>query len=96
MPALGLDNGEIMTEGPVIVQMIADQATGKSPAPANGSPERYRLLEWLNFITSELHKNFSPLFNPAIPDDVKTFFKRPYHAGKFKYAELEASGPRTI
>src|SRR3981081_1394280 len=62
VPALGLDNGEIMTEGPVIVQMIADQAAGKNLAPANGSTERYRLQEWLNFATTALHKNFSPLF----------------------------------
>ena len=66
VPALGLDNGEIMTEGPVIVQMIADQAMAKNLAPAKDSAERYRLQEWLNFITTELHKNW-PLFNPAIP-----------------------------
>jgi glutathione S-transferase len=86
VPALSLDNGEIMTEGPVIVQMIADQAAGKNLAPAIGSPERYRLQEWLNFVTTELHKNFSPLFNPAIPDEVKAFFKDRI-MGKFKYAD---------
>jgi glutathione S-transferase len=91
VPALGLDNGEIMTEGPVIVQMIADQAAGKNLAPANGSPERYRLQEWLNFVTTELHKNFSPLFNPAIPDEVKAFFKDRI-MGKFKYADEKLAG----
>jgi glutathione S-transferase len=91
VPALGLDNGEIMTEGPVIVQMIADQAAGKNLAPANGSPERYRLQEWLNFVTTELHKNFSPLFNPAIPDEVKAFFKDRI-MGKFKYADAKLAG----
>jgi glutathione S-transferase len=91
VPALGLDNGEIMTEGPVIVQMIADQAAGKNLAPANGSPERYRLQEWLNFVTTELHKNFSPLFNPAIPDEVKAFFKDRI-MGKFKYADDKLAG----
>jgi glutathione S-transferase len=91
VPALGLDNGEIMTEGPVIVQMIADQAAGKNLAPANGSPERYRLQEWLNFVTTELHKNFSPLFNPAIPDEVKAFFKDRI-MGKFKYADQKLAG----
>ena len=75
VPALGLDNGELVTEGPVIVQMIADKAAAKNLAPARDSAERYKLLEWLNFITGELHKNFSPLFNPAIPDDVKNFFR---------------------
>jgi glutathione S-transferase len=91
VPALGLDNGEIMTEGPVIVQMIADRAAGKNLAPANGSPERYRLQEWLNFVTTELHKNFSPLFNPAIPDEVKAFFKDRI-MGKFKYADQKLAG----
>jgi glutathione S-transferase len=91
VPALGLDNGEIMTEGPVIVQMIADQAVGKNLAPAQGTAERYRLQEWLNFITTELHKNFSPLFNPAIPDEVKTFF-RDRIMGKFKYADQKLAG----
>jgi glutathione S-transferase len=91
VPALGFDNGEIMTEGPVIVQMIADQAAGKNLAPSNGSPERYRLQEWLNFITTELHKNFSPLFNPAIPDEVKAFFKDRI-MGKFKYADTKLAG----
>jgi glutathione S-transferase len=91
VPALGLDNGEIMTEGPVIVQMIADQAAEKNLAPASGSPERYRLQEWLNFVTTELHKNFSPLFNPAIPDEVKAFFKDRI-MGKFKYADEKLAG----
>ena len=71
MPALGLDNGELLTEGPVIVQMIADKAAGKNLAPARDSAERYKLQEWLNFITTELHKNFSPLFSPVLADDAK-------------------------
>jgi len=91
VPALGLDNGELVTEGPVIVQMIADKASAKNLAPAAGSPERYRLQEWLNFITTELHKNFSPLFQPTIPDEVKTFFKDRIK-GKFKYADSKLAG----
>src|SRR5258708_17677795 len=71
--------------------MIADRVAGKNPAPANGSPERYRLQEWLNFVTTELHKNFSPLFNPAIPDEVKAFFKDRI-MGKFKYADTKLAG----
>src|SRR5580693_2062234 len=86
VPALGLDNGELVTEGPVIVQMIADKAPGKNLAPARDSAERYKLLEWLNFITGELHKNFSPLFNPAISDEVKNVF-RDRIMGKFKYID---------
>jgi glutathione S-transferase len=91
VPALGLDNGEVMTEGPVIVQMIADQASAKNLAPARDSAERYKLQEWLNFTTTELHKNFSPLFNPAIPDEVKAFFKDRI-MGKFKYADDKLAG----
>jgi glutathione S-transferase len=75
----------------VIVQAIADQAAAKNLAPAAGSPERYRLQEWLNFITTELHKNFSPLFNPTIPDEVKNFFKDRIMA-KFKYADSKLAG----
>jgi glutathione S-transferase len=91
VPALGLDNGELVTEGPVIVQMIADKASAKNLAPARDSAERYKLQEWLNFITGELHKNFSPLFNPAIPDEVKNFFKDRI-MGKFKYADSQLAG----
>lgn len=71
VPVLELDSGERLTEGPAIVQYIADQVPAKELAPANGSWARYRLQEWLNFITSELHKGFSPLFNPAIPEESK-------------------------
>jgi glutathione S-transferase len=53
------------------VQYIADQAPASGLAPATGTMARYRLMEWLNFITSELHKGFAPLFNPATPDDYK-------------------------
>ena len=91
VPVLQLDNGEFVTEGPVIVQMIADQASAKNLAPARDSAERYKLLEWLNFITTELHKNFSPLFQPVIPDDVKSFFKDRI-MGKFKYADSKLAG----
>jgi glutathione S-transferase len=91
VPALELDNGELVTEGPVILQMIADKVADKHLAPAAGSNERYRLQEWLNFITTELHKNFSPLFQPVIPDDVKTFFKDRL-MGKFKYVDSKLAG----
>jgi glutathione S-transferase len=91
VPALGMDNGEVMTEGPVIVQIIADQAAGKNLAPANGSPERYRLQEWLNFITTELHKSFGPLFSPVLADDAKAFFKDRIR-GKFKYIDGALAG----
>ncbi|MFZ4287822.1 glutathione transferase GstA [Variovorax sp. HJSM1_2] len=72
VPLLELDNGERLREGPAIVQYIADQAAGKNLAPANGTMARYRLQEWLTFIGTELHKGFSPLFNPAMPAEAKT------------------------
>ena len=91
VPALGLPSGDVVTEGPVIVQMIADQASGKMLAPAHGTVERYKLQEWLNFITTELHKNFSPMFQPAFSDEVKGFFKDRL-MGKFKYIDGQLAG----
>ncbi|RZS52279.1 glutathione transferase GstA [Sphaerotilus mobilis] len=72
VPVLELDNGARLTEGPAIVQYIADLAPAAQLAPAAGTFERYQLMEWLNFITSELHKGFSPLFTPGTPDEFKT------------------------
>jgi glutathione S-transferase len=71
VPTLKLPDGSILTEGPAIVQWIADQNPQAHLAPANGTPARYRLQEWLNFISTEVHKGFSPLFNPATPDAYK-------------------------
>ena len=71
VPALGLDDGTILTEGPAIVQYIADKAPDKKLAPANGTLDRYKLQSWLNFVSSEMHKGFSPLFNPAMPEEAK-------------------------
>jgi glutathione S-transferase len=76
VPLLELDNGERLSEGPVIVQYIADQVPGKQLAPAAGTMARYRLMEWLNFITSELHKGFSPLFNPDFPEEGKAIARK--------------------
>jgi glutathione S-transferase len=72
VPLLQLDDGSLLREGPVIVQYIADQAPAKKLAPANGTPARYQMQSWLNFIGTELHKGFSPLFNPATPAEYKT------------------------
>jgi glutathione S-transferase len=91
VPALALDNGELVTEGPVIVQMIADKASGKNLAPARDSAERYKLLEWLNFVGTEVHKNFGPLFSPVLSDDAKAFFKDRV-MGKFKYLDGALAG----
>lgn len=75
VPVLELDNGERLREGPAIVQYIADQVPDKQLAPANGTLARYRLQEWLTFIGTELHKGFSPLFNPATPEDYKPMMR---------------------
>lgn len=76
VPMLELDNGERLTEGPAIVQYVADLAPETGLAPANGSWQRYRLQEWLNFISTELHKaGFGNLFNPATPDAFKPAVK---------------------
>ncbi len=71
VPALQLDNGEVLTEGPAIVQYLADLVPGKQLAPLAGSMERYRLMEWLNFISTELHKAYSPLFKSTTSEDAK-------------------------
>ncbi|MDP2007680.1 MAG: glutathione transferase GstA [Rubrivivax sp.] len=71
VPLLELDDGQRLSEGPVIVQYIADRAPASGLAPAAGTMERYRLMEWLNFITTELHKGFSPLFTPGMPEEAK-------------------------
>lgn len=71
VPALKLDDGQVLTEGPAIIQYLADQVPEKKLAPPAGSLERYRLQEMLNFITSELHKSFGAFFNPKAPDEWK-------------------------
>jgi glutathione S-transferase len=91
VPALLLDSGELVTEGQVIAQMIADKVPAKALAPANGTPERYRLQEWLSFIGSEVHKSFGPLFNPTLPDEAKTFFRNRV-TGKLAYVDSQLAG----
>ena len=75
VPLLELDSGERLHEGPAIVQYIADQAPDKQLAPANGTLARYQLQAWLNFIGTEIHKGFGPLFNPATPAEYKAMCK---------------------
>lgn len=73
VPALETDSGLVLTEGPAIVQYLADLVPGKALAPAPGTPERYQLAGWLNFIGTELHKTYSPLFDPSVSDEVKAY-----------------------
>lgn len=72
VPALQLADGTVLTEGPALLQFVADQAPAKHLAPAFGEVERYQLMGWLNFIGTEVHKQFSPLFNPAATEDAKS------------------------
>jgi glutathione S-transferase len=71
VPALVLDNGDLLTEGPAILQYIGDRKPESGLTPACGTMERYRVQEWLNFTATELHKGFGPLLRPGVPDDFK-------------------------
>ncbi len=71
VPLLELDDGERLTEAQVILQWVADQAPERRLAPPAGTMPRYRLMEWLSFVSTEVHKQFSPLFNPSYPEEGK-------------------------
>lgn len=71
VPALQLDDGQILTENTAIVQFLADKAPEKGLMPPAGSMERYRVLEWLGFVSSEIHKTFGPLFSPACTEETR-------------------------
>jgi glutathione S-transferase len=86
VPALGLQDNSVLTEASAIIQYLADSQTAVDLAPANGTIERYRLLEWLGFISTEIHKGFGPLWNPATPDAVKAATKERL-ATRFAYLD---------
>jgi glutathione S-transferase len=91
VPVLELDDGDKLTEGPAIVQYLADQKPEAGLAPKNGTKERYHLQEWLNFLTSEVHKQFSPLFKPNTPEDYKKIAKENL-ANRFKWMDQQLAG----
>ena len=91
VPVLELDNGDRLTEGPAIVQYIADQVPDKKLAPPNGTFARSRLQEWLNFTTSEIHKTYSPLFSPAVPEEYKTMAKAKL-ADRYRWVDAQLEG----
>jgi glutathione S-transferase len=95
VPALQLDNGQVLTEGPAIVQYIADLKPEAHLAPAAGTMERYRLQEWLNYISSELHKRFGPLFNPAASDEQKKAMHEEL-ANKFDFVAKSLEGKQYL
>ena len=95
VPVLELDDGSRLTEGPVIVQYLADQKPDSGLAPRCGTPERYRVQEWLNFTTSELHKTFGPIFRPTTPDEFKKLSKE--NLGKrFDWLDKQLAGKQYL
>ncbi len=95
VPTLVLDDGEVVTEGPVIAQILADLAPASHLAPGNGTKARYKLQEWLNFITSELHKSYSPLFTPTTPDDYKPLVKANL-ASRYAFLDEKLAGKQYL
>ncbi len=95
VPMLELDDGTRLREGPAIMQYIADQVPTKNLAPANGTLPRYRLQEWLTFIGTEVHKQFSPLFNAAMPEEVKTI-QRDRLAMRFQWLDGELKNKKYL
>ncbi len=92
VPALRLDDGQVLTENVVVLQYIADLNPAAKLAPPAGTMERYRFLEWLSFINSELHAAFSPLFSREATEDIKTY-SRSYVTKRLTYVE-KALGQR--
>ncbi len=86
VPALVLDDGSLLTEGVAIVQYLADRVPDRNLIPAAGTLSRYHAIEWLNYVATELHKGFSPLFNPKTPDEYKAI-ARDKLASQFSYLD---------
>jgi glutathione S-transferase len=91
VPTLEMENGEILTEGPAIVQYLADRKPASGLAPANGTPERYHLQEMLGFINSEIHKTYSPLFNDKTLPEVRKD-RLEYLAKRYAVIEKQLAG----
>jgi len=95
VPALELDNGQVLTEVGTVIQYLADQKKELSLVPEYRTMERYRLMEWLNFISSEIHKNFGPLFKPDTPDATKEN-QRTLLAKRFDYVAEQLKGKQYL
>lgn len=91
VPLLELDSGERISEGPVIVQYIADQAPASGLIPAAGTMERYRVMEWLNFISSEMHKSYTPLFTPGMPEEAKALARAKLRS-RYEWLDQQLAG----
>ncbi len=95
VPAIRLDDGQVLTEGAAIMQYLADQKPESGLAPKAGSLERYRLMEWLNFIATEIHKTFAPLWNPKTPEETKEN-QRNLLARRFDFLDSQLKGRRFL
>lgn len=92
VPALKLDDGDLLTEGAVILQWIADRHPDARLLPPFGSMERYRALEWLNFVASDLHKGMAVMFSPLVSDGSKARFAEGNLTSKFVYIDEHLAG----
>ena len=95
VPLLELDDGTRLREGPAIVQYIADLAPAKNLAPANGTLPRYRLQEWLTCVGTEFHRSYSPLFNPAMPEEGKKIY-RDRLISRYRWLDGELAGKQYL
>lgn len=94
VPVLEFEDGSRLTEGPIICQYLADQAGNRELIPAAGTPERYRVMEWQNYITSELHKFFWPLFNLGDEQEAAKAVYRKKLSDKFNWVSKQlGEGP---
>jgi glutathione S-transferase len=91
VPALQVQDGTVMTEVSALIQYLADQAPQTGLIPAAGTPERYKVLEWIGFIATEIHKGFGPLWNPTTPDAVKQATKERLFQ-RFAYVDQQLDG----
>ncbi|WP_419421116.1 glutathione transferase GstA [Legionella sp. D16C41] len=96
VPALELDNGEVLTENAVLLQYLADKAQATTLLPAMGDIKRYRVLEWVNYITTEVHKSFGALFNPNLAEQVKNDIFKPLIKSKFSFINQHIGRPYLI
>lgn len=92
VPTLVTDNNEVLTENAVIQQYLADTNHATTLLPKVGDMQRYHVLEWLNYVATEVHKGFSPLFNPEFPQDVKDKIFIPLLLKKFVYVDKSLKG----
>jgi glutathione S-transferase len=95
VPALMLDDGRVLTEGPIIAQYLADKAPASGLLPPPGTMERYRVQEWQNFVASELHKTFGPMLRPTTPEEYKAT-SRDYLAHRLNWIDHELAGKQYL